>query len=151
DTTQATVPNVRITVTNVDTGIERETASDEQGYYNVPLLNPGNYRITLQSAGFKPIRREGVKLMVDQVARLDFILEVGEMTQTVEVLAEAPLLQSETTSLGQVVETKKIVDLPLNGRNFIQLVALSTGAYIPQRNNSLYQNFLIGINGNRIQ
>jgi hypothetical protein len=90
-------------------------------------------------------------LEVDQVARVDFVLELGEVTQTVDVMAEAPLLQSETTSLGQVVDTKKVVDLPLNGRNFIQLIALAAGAYTPQRNNSLYQNFLIGINGNRIQ
>ena len=65
--------------------------------------------------------------------------------------AAQPLLQSESTSLGQVIATRPVSELPLNGRNFIQLIALSTGAYIPQRNNSLYQDFLIGINGNRIQ
>ena len=73
------------------------------------------------------------------------------MQQSVEVMAEVPLLQSETSSLGQVIETKKMVDLPLNGRNFIQLITLSTGAYVPQGTNSSYQNTLVAINGNRIE
>ena len=73
------------------------------------------------------------------------------MQQSVEVVAEAPLLQSESSSLGQVVDTRKMVDLPLNGRNFIQLITLSTGAYVPQITNSSYQGTLVSINGNRVE
>lgn len=151
DASQAVVPDASVVVANVKTGIERNTTSNQQGYYNVPFLNPGSYRISVLGDGFKPIRRDGIQLSVDQVARLDFVLEIGEVTQTIEVTAEGPLLQSDTTSLGQVIDTRKIVELPLNGRNFIQLVVLATGAYIPQRNNSTFQSSLVSINGNRIQ
>src|SRR5205823_4319806 len=120
------------------------------GIFVATPLRIGTYSVAVEAKGFKKAVRDGIRLNVQDRLRVDFRLELGDITQTVEITAEAPLLQSESTSLGQVIETKRVLELPLNGRNFIQLIALATGAYIPQRNNSLYQNFLIGINGNRI-
>src|SRR5215831_18583741 len=151
DPNDAVVPGTKVIATNQGTGLKRETVTNDDGYYTIPLLPPGSYELTVQKDGFKPISRSGITLQVEQVARLDFKLEIGATSETVQVTGAAPLLQSESTSLGQVIATRPVSELPLNGRNFIQLIALSTGAYIPQRNNSLYQDFLIGINGNRIQ
>jgi len=151
DPNDAAVPGTKVIATNQGTGLKRETVTNDGGYYTIPLLPPGSYELTVQKDGFKPISQSGITLQVEQVARLDFKLEVGATTEIVQVTGAAPLLQSESTSLGQVMATRPVSELPLNGRNFIQLISLTTGAYIPQRNNSLYQDFLIGINGNRIQ
>ena len=128
DSSSAVVPSARVTVTNVDTGISRETASDSAGYYEVSLLQPGNYNIAVQKEGFRQFTREGVRLEVNQVARLDFVLQLGAVTETVDVHSAAPLLESSNSSVGQVIETKAVSDLPLNGRNFAQLAILSPGA-----------------------
>src|SRR5947209_5209298 len=128
DTSNAVIPSVRVTVTNVDTGIQRETASDAAGFYEVTLLPPGNYNITAQKEGFRQTAREGVRLEINQVARIDFALQLGAVSETIEVKAAAPLLESSNSSVGQVIETKAVSDLPLNGRNFAQLAILSPGA-----------------------
>ena len=107
--------------------------------------------MTVEAKGFKRAIRENLTLSVQDRLRVSFTLPVGDVQQSVEVMGEAPLLQSETSSLGQVVDTRKMVDLPLNGRNFIQLITLSTGAYVPQTTNSSYQSTLVAINGNRVE
>src|SRR5712692_3694315 len=151
DSTGSAVPDAVVTVVNRDTNIGVKVSTGNDGIFVATPLRIGLYSVTVEAKGFKKAVQDGIQLRVQDRLRIDFRLEVGEITQTIEVSAAAPLLQSESTSLGQVIETKRVVELPLNGRNFIQLIALATGAYIPQRNNSLYQNFLIGINGNRIQ
>jgi hypothetical protein len=128
DTSNAVISSARITVTNVDTGIQRETASDTTGFYEVSLLPPGDYKITAQKEGFRQFTREQVRLEVNQVARVDFVLQLGAVSETVDVQAAAPLLESSNSSIGQVIETKAVSDLPLNGRNFAQLAILSPGA-----------------------
>jgi hypothetical protein len=127
DTTDAVVPDVQVVVTNVSTGAVSKTASNTAGVYTVPLLPIGTYTVTVQKAGFRPMRREGVTLAVDQVSRLDFGLEVGQMTQSVDVIAEAPVLEQSTSSLGQVVDSSKILSIPLNGRSAFRLVQLTPG------------------------
>src|SRR5579872_1792832 len=112
DSTGATVPGAEVTVINVDTGIERQTTSNNEGYYAVPLLPPGNYSITIRKASFKPIHRSGLTLVVDQVARIDFAMEVGAVTDTVEVTAAAPMVERETAALGTLIDNRKIVNLP---------------------------------------
>jgi len=128
DTSNAVVPGARVTITNVDTGIQREAASDSAGFYEVILLPPGNYNISVQKEGFRQVTREGVRLEVNQVARIDFALQLGAVSETIDVKAAAPLLESSNSSIGQVIETKAVSDLPLNGRNFAQLAILSPGA-----------------------
>src|SRR5204863_8928079 len=91
-------------------------------------LLPGRYRIDVEKTGFKRVARPEVIVEVGQVVRIDLALQVGEMTQTIEVRGETPQLQSETSSMGQVVEERKANELPLNGRNIYNLITLSPGA-----------------------
>lgn len=128
DPSGAAVPGVRITVTNVGTGVPRTAQTNEQGYYTVPFLNPGRYEMRFEHTGFKPLRREGIQLAVDQVARLDITLEVGDQAEHIVVRAESPLLATESATIKQVVGEKRILDLPLNGRDFTQLATLVPGA-----------------------
>jgi hypothetical protein len=128
DTTGAVIPNAKVVVTNAGTGVQREAASDSAGLYDVRLLQPGNYSIMVQKEGFRQLTREDMRLEVNQVARLDFVLPLGAVTETVEVRGAAPMLESSNSSVGQVIETRAVSDLPLNGRNFAQLAILSPGA-----------------------
>src|SRR5512139_2650655 len=85
DASGASVPGAAITVLNVDTGTKRDTSSNEAGIYSAPALQPGNYRVTVQKEGFRPVSRSGITLTVDQVSRIDFRLEVGGVSETVDV------------------------------------------------------------------
>jgi len=127
DRTSAAVQGAEITVTNQATGSERRVQSNEAGIYTVPFLSPGSYTVTVSKQGFRQVKREGARLEVNQTARLDFSLELGAVTETVNVTASTPLIDSDTSAIGQVVETKAIEDLPLNGRNFVQLAILGPG------------------------
>jgi hypothetical protein len=127
DRSGAAVPAAEITVVSVDTGNERKVLSGDTGDYAVPFLAPGDYTVTASRAGFRQVKREGVRLEVNQTARVDFALEVGAVTETVQVTGAVPLIDSDTSSIGQVIETKAIEDLPLNGRNFVQLAILGPG------------------------
>ena len=151
DSSQAIVPNAELEVTNVDTGIRWRTVSNESGYYTVPLLPPGNYRITVRLQGFKPITRSGVTLVVNQVARIDFTLEVGGITQTIEVAAAAPLLESQSASLGQAIRPRAMADLPLNGRNYLELAKLAAGVVEPSRGDRAAAGGSFVANGARAQ
>lgn len=129
DQAGAVVPGAQITVTNIATGINREAVSNDEGYFTIPLLKPGEYRIAVKKEGFKPLVQTSVVLQVEQVARLDYALETGAVTETVNVTA-APTaaLETETSSLGKVVDQQRIQNLPLLGRNPYSLVALVPGA-----------------------
>jgi Carboxypeptidase regulatory-like domain/TonB-dependent Receptor Plug Domain len=127
DASGATVPGVIVQASNLATNVMRETSTDASGAYSIPNLAPGNYKVTAAKSGFQSARVENVTLQVEQVARLDLRLEVGNVTETVDVSATSGLLQTETSSVGTVIDSAKIVDLPLNGRNFIQLAQLIPG------------------------
>jgi len=127
DSSKAAMANVKVSVTNELTGVSRATASNEHGNYTVPLLPPGKYQVLVQTQGFRSISREGVTLEVDQVARIDFSMEVGSVTESINVTEQAPLLQTSSGSLGQVIESKQFVDMPLNDRGALGLLALSDG------------------------
>jgi Carboxypeptidase regulatory-like domain/TonB-dependent Receptor Plug Domain len=129
DASQAVITNATVTVTNVDTRIERTTASNELGYYTVALLPPGNYQITVQHEGFRPITQSGITLVVDQTARVDFALQVGAVTEKVEVTANASLVETQSSTLKGVVDEHRIRELPLNGRDAAQLILLMPGVY----------------------
>ena len=114
-----------VSVTNVDSGTRLQTQTNTEGYFTVSRLDPGRYRVEVQAAGFKAAVRSGIVLQVEQVARLDFTLEVGGVNEKVEVTGMAPLVESETSSVGQVITNKSIVEIPLNGRNAWDLSKLS--------------------------
>jgi hypothetical protein len=101
--------------------------TDTMGSYRFVNLLPGRYRIEAEKSGFKRFSREPVVVTVESAVRIDVAMEVGEVTQTVEVSEATPLLQSETSSLGQVVEARKVTEAPLNGRNPLALIALVPG------------------------
>ncbi len=138
DSTGARVPDAGLTVRNADTGVERNVKSNEEGYYSIPLLPPGNYGITVLKEGFKPISRSGINLKVDQTARIDFVLEVGDVTQNVSVVAETAMVTTDSGALKQVIDQRRIVDLPLNGRNAEDLVFLAAGAIRDTRTRGTY-------------
>ena len=127
DKTGASAAATKVTATNIDTHVARETLSADGGGYTIPLLPPGRYKLTAQKAGFRQIVQDNVTLEVNQTARLDFQLEVGQVTETVEVKASGPLLESDNSAIGQVIEQRAVAELPLNGRNFVQLATLGPG------------------------
>ena len=127
DPSEAVVAAVRITVTNTDTGISREVVTNSEGYYTLPLLPRGNYRIKAEATGFKAVERTGLTLDEGQVLRQDFALEVGRTDETVQILSQGAQLETESATTSTVIESRKIIDLPLNGRNPLVLSALVPG------------------------
>lgn len=127
DSTSAVIKGAEVIAENLNTGLTKKAVTNDEGNYLILFLPPRPYRITVQLSGFRPVRRDGITLQVDQVARLDFELQIGEVTQAVSVTAEAPLLESQTSSLGEVVNSRTAESLPLNGRNVLQLVGLTPG------------------------
>jgi hypothetical protein len=127
DVSGAVVPNAEVTATNEETGFTRKVSSNELGFYTVPLLPPGIYRMSVQKEGFRSVERKGLRLHVSDKVTLDYALEVGALAETVSVSAETPLLQTEQASQGAVIDNSKIVTLPLNGRNPFSLAALAPG------------------------
>ncbi|MEZ5396221.1 MAG: TonB-dependent receptor [Bryobacterales bacterium] len=129
DPSGAVIPGASVTLTNVGSGVAQTAQTGPQGYYRFPLLPPGNYEIAVQSEGFRRVAQTGIKLDVEQAATLDVELEVGQITETVQVTAAPPLLEGENATVGQVVENKSIVEMPLNGRsawNLVQLAGATT-------------------------
>jgi hypothetical protein len=127
DTTGAAVANAKVTATNVATNVERSTTTGTTGSYLIPLLPPGDYVLSAEATGFRKAIQRGITLQINQQAQIDITLQLGQVSESVEVTAQAPLLQSESSSLGTVVSEKLVNQLPLNGRNFIQLATLSPG------------------------
>lgn len=117
DSTQAVIQNATITVTNKATGLSRSGAAGERGEFQATFLPAGEYSITAQSPGFKRSNIASFTLQVDQNATVRLTLTPGDVVETVQVSESTPLLEADTSSLGQVIENKKILELPLNGRN----------------------------------
>jgi hypothetical protein len=127
DASGAPVAAARVTITEVNKGTVTSYQTDTTGTYNAPFLIPGTYKVVVEAQGFKRAETDNVILDVDQKARLDFSLEVGQLSQTVEVTAAAPLVRADSAELGDVVTQRSVQMLPLNGRNFAQLVYLVPG------------------------
>ncbi len=127
DSSGATIGTAKVTALNNATNRAHATQSDNTGRYIIPLLPPGDYTVSAEAPGFRKFVRRGVSLQVNQQAEINFTLEVGQVSDQVEVTAQAPLLESESSSLGTVVNEKLVNQLPLNGRNFVQLAILSPG------------------------
>jgi len=127
DSSGAVVAGAKITAKHIRTGDVRTTESNETGNYIFPLLAIGEYELTCTAPGFKSELRTGITLQLQQQARFDFTMTVGQQVETVEVQASGVLLRTEDATLGSVVEHKRIIELPLNGRNFAQLATLMPG------------------------
>lgn len=150
DSSGGVLPGANITITNVGTNISVTTVTNDRGVYTVPSLRPGEYAITADMPGFSRIVRSGVVLQVAQVLRLDLTLQTSQVTETVQVVGAAPLVETQTSSRGSVIDQKKIVELPLNGRDYNQLALLSPGV-LPGTPRLASVNFkgVLNVNGNR--
>ncbi len=144
DPSGAAVPRANVTITNTGTGISVQFLTDSSGNYLVPYLLPGTYEVSAESAGFKKSVKTGIVLQVDQKARVDLLMEVGAVSQSVTVRSQVPLVQTASSEQGQVIGTNTIVDMPLSSRDFAQLVNLNSGA-VPNSNNSIGSNVAVSI------
>ncbi|MFN7931306.1 MAG: carboxypeptidase-like regulatory domain-containing protein [Blastocatellia bacterium] len=123
DASGAALAGATVIVTNKATGAARRITTNNDGLYAFPALLPGQYDLKIEQQGFKTAVRDNITLEIQQAIRLDVQMEVGQLGETVTVTATGTLLNAENTTVGTVIENKRIVDLPLNGRNFLQLVA----------------------------
>jgi len=128
DPAGAVLPGVTITVTNTGTNAVRTFVTDERGDYHVVLLLVGTYRIQAELAGFKTVVAENIQLSVDDRLRIDLSLAIGEIAEKLIVTEAAPLVQSESSSVGNLIDNQKVVELPLNGRQFESLSQLVPGS-----------------------
>ncbi|MBL8173158.1 MAG: carboxypeptidase regulatory-like domain-containing protein [Bryobacterales bacterium] len=158
DSSGAVISGATVTVTNPATGASRSLKTNESGLYSAPALNPGAYTIKVEMQGFQSQTRSSVVLQVGQVATIDFALPVGNVAEVIEVTGGAPVLDTETTSVGTVIENKRIVELPLNGRNYLQLASLIPGATTngpassqgQQRMGGARNSFALNVAGQRV-
>jgi hypothetical protein len=127
DSSGAVIPNVNIVATNIATNAAHEVKTDSSGAYSIPFLPAGDYSVIATLSGFQVQRIERLTLQVQQTARIDFHMSVGSITETVNVAATAAALQTENATVGTVIDSTKIVELPPNGRNFVQLAQLIPG------------------------
>ncbi|MDQ6699915.1 MAG: carboxypeptidase-like regulatory domain-containing protein, partial [Acidobacteriota bacterium] len=119
DRSGSVIPGAAIKVTQLETNVQTDLRSNDSGFYAAPSLRPGRYEISVTKEGFRAQKSQPFDLRVQDRAEVNFQLEIGATSSEITVSASAPLLESETSSLGQVIEEKTIVELPLNGRNFI--------------------------------
>ena len=128
DATGAVVPNAVVTVKNAATGATVRMASSSSGDYQASSLNPGTYSVSAEMTGFQKSVTSTFTLAVDQKVRVNVTLRPGAVTETVEVMAQALSLDTDSSAIGQLVSQKQVAELPLNGRNFMQLLLLGAGA-----------------------
>jgi hypothetical protein len=158
DPSGSVVPGVTITLTNRATNAVRTALTNDVGLYSLPALPPGIYDLKAELPGFRMIERKDIQVQVGVSSRIDLILQIGEVTNVLEVSGGAPVLQTETTSVGTVIENRRIVELPLNGRNYLQLASLIPGATTngpsssqgKQRMGGQRNSFALNVSGQRI-
>jgi carboxypeptidase family protein len=155
DSTGAIAPNVAVTIINEGTKIERKVQTNEAGQYRVTPLNPGTYTIQVEATGFKREVRTGVVLEVAAVLKVDFSMQVGEVTETVGITGVTPVLQAEDASVGSVVDSRELQHLPVNQRNYTRLILLMPGTSSvtrsQQQGTAQSGTSLFSVNGGRPQ
>lgn len=139
DQSGAVLPAVKLEIRHTATGLTREAITDEKGFYLIPSVSPGIYDFTITYQGFQTLTSQGARLQVNQNATIDFTLKPGAVAEQITVTAETPLLNATDATIGTVVEREKIVQLPLNGRQYTRLILLTPGA-APQ-NSGQQKNF----------
>ena len=151
DSSGAVVPQAKVTISNEETGVKRKLQTNDGGNYTVPMLPPGRYTVGAENQGLARVQRTGLVLNVGDVSRIDLTLPVGETQQTVTVAGAAETLNTENSEISQVISENQVVDLPLNGRQWQQLIFLGAGSYSevasPQTRVNSVGN--LGINGAR--
>ncbi len=128
DASGAAVANAKVQVTNIATNITKEITTSDSGNFTVPYLRPGVYRVTVEAAGFDKSVVDNISLVVAQERRVDVALRVGAVTAQVEVSAGAVALDTDSAAVSQVVSKTQVQELPLNGRNFLNLLFITAGA-----------------------
>src|SRR6266699_2824009 len=131
------VAGAKVTVKNLGTGLERSTETDGTGNFSIPALPSGNYRVEIAKTGFRAILISSYTLEVGTTAAQNFSLEVGQLSQTVEVSSQAPVIESSTMTVGQVIDQKTVQEIPLNGRHFVDLGLLIPGSVTPPQSGFL--------------
>ena len=129
DASGAAVPGAKVRIINTATNAEVNVETGGDGRYLAPALPAGVYSVQVEATGFKKAQRSGIELQVNQAGRLDLSLEVGAVTETIEVSASAQLIDSASSAIGQVINNRSIVNLPLNQRNPYALVLLVPGVH----------------------
>ncbi|MBI2686328.1 MAG: TonB-dependent receptor [Acidobacteria bacterium] len=158
DPSGAVIANASVVLTNSATGFNRTLTTNAEGVYAFNAVPIGVYTLTIEAPGFPKQIRERVELQVGQTARIDATLQVGNVAESIRVEGGAPLLQTETTEVGTVIENKRIVELPLNGRNYLQLASLIPGATTngpassqgQQRMGGARNSFALNVSGQRV-
>ena len=143
DRTQAVVAGVRIVATNVKTNFKQETVSAADGSYQILALPAGIYKVTATASGFQQFIATDIELKVNDRLRVDVMLEVGSVQEQVSISANAVQVQTEGTQLGDVIESKKMLALPLDGRSYLDLLGLQAGV-VPVTSGSMQQDRSIG-------
>jgi len=141
DSSGAVVPQAAVTVTDLGRNTTFRTESNDSGFYLVGQLSPGSYRVGVEKVGFKKYTLDALPLSTQQKLSMDMVLEVGALVDSVSVTAEAQLVESTNSTLGAVVENKRILDLPLNGRNIFNLAALVPGVFMVRQTNGIADSF----------
>src|SRR5262252_5391855 len=131
DPSGGALPGVAIEVVSRETGHVRSAVTGPDGFFTVPLVNPGIYRVTATLSGFRTTARETVTVVVNETVRADLQMQLAGITETLVISAESPLVETKNATLGVDIDQKKVVDLPLNGRNFTQLGTLIPGVVAP--------------------
>ncbi|MGH9668378.1 MAG: carboxypeptidase regulatory-like domain-containing protein, partial [Bryobacteraceae bacterium] len=130
DATGAVISGLRVVATNEATGVKAVQLTNNVGSYSFTTLFPGKYGIHAEMKGFRPVDVNGIQLEVNQTARFDLSMEVGQVSERMQVAATLATLSTDTSDVGQVVENRQVVDLPLNGREYLQLAALTNGVFL---------------------
>jgi len=154
DTTGAVIPGATVIITNSETGSARSITTDDKGYYQALSLQVGRYQVSAEKEGFKTALRQGINLVVGQQAVINLSLEVGQVQELVTVTAEAPVVNTTTSSTAGLVEEKEIKELPLNGRSYDQLITLNPGTtsvttQLRPTGTFVAQGYLFNVNGSR--
>jgi hypothetical protein len=137
DASGAVIPGVGITITNIETDQTRSATTNETGRYYAPALNPGNYKVSASLPGFEVVVRSGITLTVGNESVINFTLKPGQVSETVDVTGEAPLVQTTNSTVSELVSDLKIRALPLNGRSYDQLIYMQPGINVaPAAGNS---------------
>ena len=132
------IPNASVALTSADTGVTQAVTADSSGNFEFPTVRPASYTVKVTQKGFQTYTQTGIVLAVDERRRLDIVLQVGDTTSVVTVESQSATVATESSTLGSVVENKKIVEIPLNGRFFLDLALLQTGTVVPSTNNRTF-------------
>jgi hypothetical protein len=137
DQSGAAVPGAAVTVTNTGTGVSQTTKTDASGNYQVPALPIGNYDATIQATGLEKLLAKGIVVQVGRTTVQNFQLKVAQANETITVSAEAPVIETATQTVGQVINQRTVQEIPLNGRHFLDLALLVPGSVVPPTNGFL--------------